>query len=283
MKSLFYIRPEIKITGSGISVKINNDFFTVQDFDKIDNIMITAKSGYISLYALKIMAIKRITLTLHNMNGLLLYHIIPEYPNKSIDNRILQYKQFIENREQIASKIVSIKKQKYNEMLKEYNMPLVTNDNEAVFSNEYFAKFQQLITDYGYEYTGRKGLYYMSNQKAINIINATMNLFYGYIEHKLLNQIAYENLDYNISFLHEPQYNKLPLTYDLIEMLRADIDKIVLDMAQNRFIQKRHFELSSGYYLLKEQNIKRYIKNIEPLENKTNDIVKDFINILSTN
>ncbi len=27
----------------------------------------------------------------------------------------------------------------------------------------------------------------------------------------------------------------------------------------------------------------KYIKNIEPLENKTNDIVKDFINILSTN
>lgn len=262
MKTLYYLRPEIKITASGVNIKINSESYVIQDLDKIDHIMITAKSGYISIYALRLMALKNVTLTLHNLNGELLYHIIPNYANKSIENRIIQYKQFITNRKTIANKIVKIKQQKYNKLLSEYNLPDVTSDNEAVFSNEYFARIGKLIEENGYEYHSRKGLYHMSNQKAINIINATMNLFYGYIEHKLLNAIAYNGLDYNISFLHEPQYNKLPLTYDLIEMLRSDIDRIVLEMTESRIIQRRHFTLNKGYYLLKEEKLTSYLKEI---------------------
>ena len=88
MASLYYSRPEIKIRASGVNIRINNEEFVIQDFDKVDSIMITAKSGYISIYALRLLALKNITLTLHNLNGDLIYHVIPQYPNKNLDNRI---------------------------------------------------------------------------------------------------------------------------------------------------------------------------------------------------
>ena len=283
MKTLLYIRPDIKITASGVSLRINNDNFVIQDFDKISNIMITAKSGYISIYALRLLSLKRITLTLHNLNGEIIYHVIPDYPNQNLDNRILQFTQYLKNKELIANKIVKIKKENYQKLLTSYNMELLTSDIEAVFSNEYFARYQKLINEYGYEYTGRKGFYYMSNQKAINIVNAVLNFYYGFIEHKLLTKICYYGYDYNISFLHIPQYNKLPLTYDLIELLRADIDNIVLKLAKDRVIQKRDFTLTDdGYYLIKEGKINKYLKQIKPIENKTENALKSFTAILNT-
>ena len=283
MKTLLYIRPDIKITASGVSLRINNDNFVIQDFDKISNIMITAKSGYISIYALRLLSLKRITLTLHNLNGEIIYHVIPDYPNQNLDNRILQFTQYLKNKELIANKIVKIKKENYQKLLTSYNMELLTSDIEAVFSNEYFARYQKLINEYGYEYTGRKGFYYASNQKAINIVNAVMNFYYGLIEHRLLTQICYYGYDYNISFLHIPQYNKLPLTYDLIELLRADIDNIILKLAKDRVIQKRDFTLTDdGYYLIKEGKINKYLKQIKPIENKTENVLKSFTAILNT-
>ena len=152
-------------------------------------------------------------------------------------------------------------------LLNEYNLPSLTSDYENVYSNEYFARVGKLLNDYGYDYYGRKGFYYVSNMKATNRINALLNFYYGLIEHRLLNDISYYNLDYNISFLHEPQYNKISLTYDLIEQLRSDIDRVVLRLAEKRMIKDSDFELTNGYYLIKEDRIKKYQREIAPVEN----------------
>ena len=96
---------------------------------------------------------------------------------------------------------------------------MLTSDNEAVFSNEYWALIGKLFNDYGYDYYSRKGFYALNNQKAVNIINALLNFYYGLIEHRLLNDISYYGFDFNILFLHISRYNKLTLTYDLIELL----------------------------------------------------------------
>ena len=83
--------------------------------------------------------------------------------------------------------------------------------------------------------------------------------------------------------MHIPQYNKLPLTYDLIELLRADIDNIILKLAKDRVIQKRDFTLTDdGYYLIKEGKINKYLKQIKPIENKTENVLKSFTAILNT-
>ncbi len=211
METLFYSRSEIKITASGVSVKINNDAFVIQDFDKISDIMLIAKSGYISIYALRLFALKKISLTLHNINGEIIYHIIPEYPNQYIDNRIKQYDAFLHKRDIIADKIIKMKKEKYQSLLNEYSLPSLTSNCENVFSNEYFAHIGKLFNEYGYDYYGRKGFYHMSNMKATNKINAVLNFYYGFIEHRLLNDINYYNLDYNISFLHGHSITKCRL------------------------------------------------------------------------
>jgi CRISPR-associated protein Cas1 len=283
MASLYYSRPEIKIRASGVNIRINNEEFVIQDFDKVDSIMITAKSGYISIYALRLLALKNITLTLHNLNGDLIYHVIPQYPNKNLDNRILQYQAYLTNRNKVAEKIVRIKKQRYESLLQKLGLPLLTGKEESVFSNEYWAYIGRLFNEYGYNYYSRKGFYAVNNQKAIHPINAILNFYYGLIEHRLLNDFAYYGLDYNISFLHIPQYNKLPLTYDVIEFLRSDIDKIVLQLAKDKKIKATDFKLTErGYYLLKEQNIKRYLEHIKPVESMTKQTVESFIDLLAS-
>jgi CRISPR/Cas system-associated endonuclease Cas1 len=282
MASLYYSRPEIKIRASGVNIRINNDEFIIQDLDKIDSIMITAKSGYISIYALRLFALKNITLSLHNLNGELIYHVIPQYPNKNLDNRILQYQQYLQNRKKVGDMIVKAKKQKYEKLLEKLGLPSLTSNEESVYSNEYWAYIGRLFNEYGYNYYSRKGFYAVNNQKAIHPINSILNFYYGLIEHRLLNDFSYYGLDYNISFLHIPQYNKLPLTYDIIEFLRADIDYIVLQLAKEKAIKTSDFELTNkGYYLLKEEKIKKYLQEIEPIENKTKQTVENFIELLA--
>lgn len=111
----------------------------IQDFDKSDSLMLIAKTGYISLYALHLFALKHLTISLHNLNGKLIYSKIPEMLNNHIDNRILQYGMYFKNRKEIADKIVELKRKKYNELLREYWLSELTDTDEAVFSNVYFA------------------------------------------------------------------------------------------------------------------------------------------------
>ncbi|MCL4452277.1 MAG: CRISPR-associated endonuclease Cas1 [Candidatus Thermoplasmatota archaeon] len=282
MNTLFVSKPTVKITASGVNIKINEQDYVIQEMDKISNIMIVAKSGYISIYALRLFALKRISMTLHNLNGEILYHVIPENNNANFGNRVLQYDLYLNNRKKVADEIIKAKKQKYQEILRKHKLPLLTSDIESVFSNEYFARFQDLITSYGYAYSGRKGFYLASNQKATNIINAVLNFYYGLIEHRLLTQIQYYGYDYQASFLHEPNYNKLSLTYDLIEFLRGNIDNIVIEMAKEKRIKQTDFELTkNGYYLIREDKINKYLKPIAPIENETKEVLNEFTDILT--
>ena len=73
----------------------------------------------------------------------------------------------------------------------------------------------------------------------------------------------------------------MSLTYDLIELLRSDIDRIVLKLAENRMIKDSDFTLNDGYYLIKEERIKKYLKEIAPVEKMTKETVKTFISLLS--
>ncbi len=281
IRTLIYQKPEIKITGSSLTIHINDDYFVLPELDKISSIMLITKAGYISIYALKLLASKGISLTLHDLNGNIIYHFIPEKTNKNFKNRIIQYKAFFEKRKNIANKIIEIKKMKYNELLKKYDKPMLIENTEGLFSNEYFSYFSALLKEYGYEYTFRYGILRNSNQRAINRINTLMNLYYGYIEHCLLITSYEYGLDYNIAYLHEPQYNKIPITYDLIELLRADIDNIVLQLAKKRKIILSDFILNENYYIMKEEKIPVYIKQLKPVIDKTEQTVKDLISIIN--
>ena len=54
-------------------------------------------------------------------------------------------------------------------------------------------------------------------------------------------------------------------------------------MAKNRIIKKSDFTLTDdGYYLIKEEKINKYLKQIKPIENKTENVLKSFTAILNT-
>lgn len=208
------IEPEVKITASGVSLKINNEEYVVQEIN-FDSLFITAKTGYISIYALKLLSLKHVSLTFNNLNGTTLYNVIPDYPIPDPDLRIRQYKAYFQNKQAIINYLIEEKFKCSNAILDKYGkpkIPLHLPENE--FAAIYFSYFTSLLNDYGYDYYSRRGFYKNFAAKATNRVNALMNFYYGLIEHRLLNDIAYRGLDYQLSFLHIPRvWDTIPFSF----------------------------------------------------------------------
>lgn len=276
------IEPNVKITASGVNVKINQESYLIQEIAKFKSLYITAKSGYISFYAMKLLAMQNITISFRNINGKLIYDLLPKFYDNNIPGiRIGQIKAFLKNRDDIARFIINQKHSKYNQLLIENELRPINPDlKEHLYAQKYWKLFRQLITDCGYDYTDRRGKYGQLALKATNKINALLNFYYGLIEHRLLREIAYKGLDYQISFLHEPTTHKLSLSYDLIEYLRADIDNVVLKMAKDNKIKDSHFTVNEDYYLLKDKALPSYLKAIKPVEQEIPKTVDSFTDMI---
>lgn len=223
-----------------------------------DMIFSTAMTGYVSIKALNWLSARKAGLLFYHVNGELIY-AIPNYPDRDPHIQIKQFKAFMDEkiRAKIANKILTAKYQNANRLLVKLGYePISTKYEEQTFSRLYWLKLREKIREYGYEYETRKGVNKVLNRHATNIINATLNLFYGYIESKLLLEIAKQGLNPYISFLHRPTFQKSSLAYDLVEYVRSDIDDIVLDMLRNKEIKQDMFYIvENSYFLVKNPHI----------------------------
>ena len=223
-----------------------------------DMIFSTAMTGYVSIKALNWLSARKAGLLFYHVNGELIY-AIPNYPDRDPHIQIKQFKVFMDEkiRAKIANKILTAKYQNANRLLVKLGYePISTKYEEQTFSRLYWLKLREKIREYGYEYETRKGVNKVLNRHATNIINATLNLFYGYIESKLLLEIAKQGLNPYISFLHRPTFQKSSLAYDLVEYVRSDIDDIVLDMLRNKEIKQDMFYIvENSYFLVKNPHI----------------------------
>ena len=142
----------------------------------------------------------------------------------------------------------------------------------------YWSKLGTKIREYGYEFTTRKGVNKTINRHATGIVNALLNLFYGYAESKLTVEIAKSGLNTQISFTHEPTFNKSSLAYDLIEPLRSKIDSVVLKMLKHHEINNSDFYIAKhSYYMVR--NPENMINNIASIDYK--QPVKNLLAFLS--
>ncbi|MEM0144064.1 MAG: CRISPR-associated endonuclease Cas1, partial [Candidatus Parvarchaeum sp.] len=249
----------------------------IQDL-KFKSLFIISKAGYISVYAMRMLASQNISLSFRNLNGDVIYDCIPHFAEVSPNIKLQQYKAYSEKRSLIAKEIIKAKQTNYNRLLTDYNYQTIDeNLPEEQFSRKYFKAFKSIVNRYGYQYENRRGKFGVLNLGATNQLNSLLNFYYGLIEHRLIVDISRQGLDYQISYLHVPQTRKLSLAYDLIEYLRADIDRVVLGLAETGKIKETDFTVNTDYYMLKQDKIAKYLKPIAKVENMTSGVVEQFI------
>lgn len=257
------------LNGLDVSLSANRlELFVKQDNERkkylpssfdFDMIFSTALTGYVSIKALNWLSARKVGLSFYQANGQEIYTAIPAYAERNPHIQIKQFKAFTDGkiRAQIANKILKAKYASANKLLLRLGFePIATNYKEQIFSKMYWERLRQRIREYGYDFDTRKGVNRVLNRHATNIVNATLNLFYGYAESKIALEIAKVGLNPHISFLHQPTFQKMSLTYDIIEYIRADIDDILLKMLEHHDIKPNMFYVvQNSYFLMRDAHI----------------------------
>lgn len=80
--------------------------------------------------------------------------------------------------------------------------------------------------------------------------NALLSLGYTLLHHEAVSVAYGAGLDPYVGFLHALDYNRESLACDLVESLRAHIDRFVRQMLIDRSLREEHFNLDKGACLL---------------------------------
>lgn len=241
-----------------------------------------------------------IPITVLNWDGNLLATVNPKEP-KNGKLRVNQYAKYIEDKTRygIASKIVGEKINKSYNLLSElsnYYEELNMEAIDKVFTNEknYYESmlkkakgqydFNQLLMYEGkiamlywdnlrlifnklypeFNFQGRKNKSYSWNMNASDEINALLNYGYAILESLVRKMINTVGLDQSVGFLHELAPSKTPLVYDLQELYRWLIDLSVIELLEEKKLNKSDFIVTENYHIrLRENTAKMLIEKIK--------------------
>ena len=97
-----------------------------------------------------------------------------------------------------------------------------------------------------YKFNGR------SKNPAKDEFNCMLNYGYGIMYSNVERACIIAGLDPYIGIMHVDNYNRQALVFDLIEMYRVYIDKIVFKLFSTKQVKSEHFdEVEGGFYLNK--------------------------------
>ncbi len=149
----------------------------------------------------------------------------------------------------------------YLKILKSIIYKLNTIDNinkpmllglEGAAANAYFSIFKIAIPA-RFDFKGR-------NQFAKDPINSILNYLYGICYREIESGIIITGLDPNSGFYHSDQYGKPVLSFDLIEVFRPEIDKLLLYLIAKKKIKQTWFiKEESGLLILNKDARKTLI------------------------
>lgn len=83
-----------------------------------------------------------------------------------------------------------------------------------------------------------------TNRHATHPVNAMLNYAYGVLESQVRIAALAAGLDPTIGYLHVCRPGRVALVYDLMEPLRPQVDRLVLDFVQGRTFDSRDFILT---------------------------------------
>lgn len=124
----------------------------------------------------------------------------------------------------------------------------------------YFSRLSDLMPE-KYKFNGR------SKNPAKDEFNCMLNYGYGIMYSNVERACILAGLDPYIGIMHVDNYNRQAFVFDLIEMYRIYIDKIVFKLFTTKKVKKEHFDkVEGGLYLNKagkEILISKYNEEIE--------------------
>ncbi|MDQ3540590.1 MAG: CRISPR-associated endonuclease Cas1, partial [Chloroflexota bacterium] len=83
-----------------------------------------------------------------------------------------------------------------------------------------------------------------TNRHATHPLNAMLNYAYGVLESQVRIATVATGLDPTMGYLHACRPGRVALVYDLMEPLRPQVDRLVLDFVQERTFDPRDFTLT---------------------------------------
>ena len=116
---------------------------------------------------------------------------------------------------------------------------------EGTASRIYFSRLSDLMPE-KYKFNGR------SKNPAKDGFNCMLNYGYGIMYSNVERACILAGLDPYIGIMHVDNYNRQAFVFDLIEMYRIYIDKIVFKLFTTKKVKKEHFDkVEGGLYLNK--------------------------------
>lgn len=110
---------------------------------------------------------------------------------------------------------------------------------EAGVSKDYFSAISYIMPEQ-YKFNGR------SRNPAKDEFNCLLNYGYGVLYSLVEKACILAGLDPYIGFLHTDNYNKKSFVFDLIELFRTLVDKMVIHLFSKRQVKKEYFDKIRG-------------------------------------
>lgn len=164
--------------------------------------------------------------------------------HKSDNVLTIKYAQSVSQLEDVIGKIklTDKKNPRYAEVLITF---------EAQGANAYWSYIRQLLADDNIDFEKR------TRKGATDLFNSLLNYGYSILYSRMWQAVLSCKLNPSVSVLHAQQSNKPTLTYDLIELFRAQaVDRVVISLIQ------KNEPLGMDKTLLNENTRKLLVKNI---------------------
>jgi len=306
----------IVLSGHGCYIKVRNDGLSVEysvsgsqenvkvltmhrGVHRIKQIIIVAKSGYISLDAIEWTANQGITVIMLNFKGELLSVLTPKQPR----NVKLMYLQWQASKSElvltISKELIKMKTHAQIETLKaishkqyhanyRFNIPtwkVIENELtdldplqsiesvrmfEARLSMMYWGTFKDIpiafdgrsakkVPTHWLQVTERQSQLSNNARQATNPFHATLNFAYALLEAQVLQALTIAGLEPSIGYLHTYQENKPALAWDMMEAFRAVIDHKVFDLFQKQTFSEGDFYQELTGEVRLSEELRRYI------------------------
>ena len=275
----------IEISTHGSTLKRNHDSFVIQNgetksefpAEKIDSILISANS-LVSSEAIRLAIEKQIHMVFTSWNGSPYARIWTPSQGKSSKLRRWQYLNQdsptgIEISKDIITRKIKNQKKFLIELKNNRNKTNTVLENTITSLNENLENIElQKVKEKLLGYEGLCAKIYFaaissilptkwrfserSQHPALDGFNSALNYIYGIGYSDVEKIIILSGLEPNAGFLHADSYGKPTLSFDLIEIIRPSLDKIIVGLFTKRKARQDWFEENmGGVFLTKEGRI----------------------------
>ncbi|MDE1825343.1 MAG: CRISPR-associated endonuclease Cas1 [Candidatus Micrarchaeota archaeon] len=261
---------------------------------KHDSVIVDGHSGSISFEAMRWLVKHNIPIAMLNWNGNLLSVTLPK-ETVSSKLRLKQYKIYQDGKRRysIAYPLVKEKVNQsinlLNELSKYYKEIDVStirteSEREGIFKLKITYDYHNLMMYEGriadiywsqilnafnnlcpeFKFVSRNNTLNSHNRNASDEINALLNYGYAVLESEVRKDLNSIGLDPSISFLHELSNSRASLVYDIQELYRWLVDLSVIQLLEEKRLQKADFIVTENYNIrLRETTAKALIEKIK--------------------